>query len=204
MKEYPTIGREIIRGEPFYLFVKYDGSSLRATYSRKQGFYKFGSRHCLLGEDNILLGEGIELFKNKYEKDLSDIFKRDKYDQATVFFEFFGENSFAGNHMQEPHDVILFDVAPYKRGILYPREFIKTYGNLDIPKMVYYGNITTDIELTIRESRLSNISFEGCVAKAHGKGKTLEPRMFKIKTNAWLDKLKSFCKDNINLYNKLL
>ena len=117
MKEYPSIAN-VVQNIPVYAFDKIDGSNIRAEWSRKKEFYKFGSRHRLLGDDDPLLGEAIEIINNKYHDDLSRIFVNQRHERCIVFFEFYGANSFAGNHCDEPHDVKLIDVNPYKKGIL--------------------------------------------------------------------------------------
>jgi hypothetical protein len=43
MKTYPSISRDIV-GQPIYAFDKLDGSNIRAEWSKKNGFHKFGSR----------------------------------------------------------------------------------------------------------------------------------------------------------------
>ncbi len=41
-----------------------------------------------------------------------------------MFYEFAGQNSCFGNHVEtDDHKVWLIDANPYKRGILPPREF---------------------------------------------------------------------------------
>lgn len=126
MKEYPSIPREIDRDLLVYAFDKLDGSNIRAEWSRKTGFYKFGSRTVLIDEKSSL-GEAIGLIRNKYEKGLSKVFRDQRLERAICFFEFFGPNSFAGFHHPEPHDVVLIDVNPHKKGIDPPVDFICTY-----------------------------------------------------------------------------
>lgn len=108
MKQYPSITAEIRYDIPVLAFNKLDGSNIRAEWTKKQGFFKFGIRTRLLGTDEKPLGEAIELIKNKYEKDLHDIFVKDRCEKIVCFFEFFGPSSAFGQHLEtEDHDVIL-------------------------------------------------------------------------------------------------
>lgn len=111
-----------------------------------------------------------------------------------------GENSFAGFHRLEKHDVILFDVNPYKKGILSPNEFVKYFGHLDIPKIVHQGRVGKEFHDNVKNSRVEGVIFEGVVCKGKRKNQT---HMFKIKTDAWLNKLRSYCKDDEKLFERL-
>ena len=149
------------------------------------------------------LGEAISLVKNKYENDISKVCIENKWEEATCFFEFYGPNSFAGRHEKENHTVTLFDVNPYKDGILNPHEFLKYFGHLETPHVLYLGKITEDFINSVKDSTLPGISFEGVVCKGANDKKTKMPIMFKIKTKAWLNKLKTYCKDDISLFETL-
>lgn len=125
MKTYPTISREIVR-QPIYAFDKLDGSNIRAEWSRKRGFYKFGSRGCLVGQDNPLLGKAQSLVETKYADDLNSIFRRQRWNKAVAFFEYYGPNSFAGVHEEtDDHTVTLIDINYEKRGIMEPPRISK-------------------------------------------------------------------------------
>ena len=104
MKEYPSIGREVV-GSPIYAFDKLDGSNIRAEWSRKKGFYKFGKRRGLVGQDDPLLGEAQGLVESSWAEELSKRFRAQRWDKALAFFEFWGDNSFAGNH--EDEDIVM-------------------------------------------------------------------------------------------------
>ena len=203
MKEYPPIQREIVNC-PIYAFDKKDGSNIRSEWNRKQGLYKFGSRNRLLGEDQPFLTEAPDIIRNKYEKDLSDIFRKERFERVICFFEFWGPNSFAGTHIQEPHDVTLFDVNPHKKGILDPAAYLKLFGHLDICKLLYRGNCNSEFVELVRSGQLGGMTFEGVVCKAKNPKNTPMPIMFKVKNRAWVEKLKECCKGNDQLFNTLL
>jgi len=171
MKQYPIMTAEIRRGLPIYAFNKLDGSNIRAEWSRKNGFYKFGSRKVLIDKTHPL-GEAEKLIRDA------------RFDQAIVFFEFFGR------HTEEEHDVVLFDANPYKKGILPPADFLKLVGHLDVPPVLYRGNVTQEFEQSVLNSTLDGMGFEGVVCKAKNPKRTPMPVMFKIKSRAWRERLR--------------
>jgi hypothetical protein len=175
-------------------FDKYDGSNIRAEWTRKRGWDKFGSRKVLMDETHPL-GDAIDIFLNTYGDDLEKIFKKDKLfrncQNVTVFGEYFGPNSFAGWH--DPNDekeIVMFDVSIHKKGMMSPRDFVKMFGHLKIPKIIYEGNFNESFIQDVKDGKYSVI--EGIVAKGnlpHGR----PPHnlwMAKVKTKTWLDKLK--------------
>lgn len=98
---------------------------------------------------------------------------------------------------------ILFDVNPFKKGIMEPNEFINLFGELGIPKVLYYGKANSFFEEAVRRSELDGMTFEGVICKAKNPQRTPLPVMFKIKSHAWLKQLKEFCKDDESLYKEL-
>jgi len=200
MKTYPTIPAEI-QNTRIIAFQKLDGSNIRVEWSRKKGFYKFGTRRRLLDEAELPVGEAIGIVRTKYEKDLSDIFTKLRVQNAICFLEFWGEHSAFGQHTDEPHDVTLFDVNLYKQGIMFPKEYLKTFGHLDIAEVLYEGNCNSGFVDSVRDGSLPGLGSEGVVCKAPGHHK--QPVMFKIKMSAWFDRLKEYCKGNEKLFNEL-
>jgi len=204
MKHYPSITKEIRHDIDIYAFDKLDGSNIRAEWNSKKGFYKFGTRSTLIDEKSEPFGMAIPLVKNKYEAELTKIFQANKWTEVVCFFELYGKNSFAGQHIfTEPLDVVLLDVSPFKKGILPPTQFVNLFGHLDIPKILYHGKVTTELFDLIKQSTLPNMTFEGCVCKGESDTKANPPIMFKIKSRAWLDKLKAYCNGNESLFDKL-
>ena len=203
MKQYPHIDSPPRSDTPIIAFDKLDGSNIRAEWNRKSGFYKFGRRHGLLDDSTPFLKEAEPLFLEKYGDDLSRIFKEQRYESAVAFFEFFGPNSFAGYHCDEPHEVVLFDIDVYKKGLLAPREFLDLVGDLHIPKVLYSGNCNQPFIASVRNNTLEGITFEGVVCKGARERKTGMPVLFKLKTQQWYDKLKAHCGPDSKLYNQL-
>lgn len=203
MNRYPTINRQIDRGKTIFAFDKLDGSNIRAEWSKKRGFYKFGSRRELIGPTHWL-GESIDIIRSRHEALLDKVFREERYERALCFFEFYGKHSFAGNHEDEEHTVVLLDVNPYKRVMLGPKNFLGLFGHLDIPKILYTGKANKEFEELVRTSKLPHVTFEGVVCKGEPNRKAGLPVMFKIKSNAWLAKLKNFCGEDKKLFNSLL
>lgn len=205
MKEYPSIERGYIaKGVPIYAFDKIDGSQIRAEWSRKRKFSKFGTRGQLIGLEDKEFGEGARLVLSKYERDLHDIFTKERYERVMCFFEFWGKNSFAGRHQNEEHDVALFDIGPHKKGILPPREFLRLTEGLDRVKLLYHGNANEPFIEMVKSRTLEGMTFEGVVCKAQEMKTYGIPIMFKIKSNDWIEKLKNYCKGDNLLFDKLL
>lgn len=201
MKQYPSI--------PFYheckddthvqilAFNKEDGSNFRAEYDRKKGFWKFGTKTRLVGKDEYPFGEGIELVLNKYEDAMALVFEKLQVQKAIAFFEFLGPNSFCGVHASEPHDVILLEVDIPRKGFILPREFVKLFGHLHIPSVVYDGPFNQEFVENVKTSTLPGMAFEGVVCKGpKSKRYPGYPVMFKVKSDAWIARLRSLCKDD--------
>lgn len=205
MKEYPSISKEIRGDIPIFAFDKLDGSNIRAEWSKKQGFYKFGTKTRLLGPDDPVLGSAIDLICQTYGDGLGQVFSKKKYDRVICFFEYYGSKSFAGQHdISEPHQVTLFDVNPYKQGIMEPNAFIDTFGHLGIPKVLYYGNANSFFVEDVRSRKLEGMTFEGVICKAKNDKKTVMPIMFKIKSLEWCTRLREHCKGDEHLFNQLV
>ncbi len=204
MKSYPSITKEIRHDIYIYAFDKLDGSNIRAEWNSKKGFYKFGTRTQLIDEKTMPFGRAIPLLKEKWEADLAMVFKEQGWKDALCFFEYWGEDSFAGTHnFEKPMNLTLIDVNPYKEGIMPPTEFIKLFKHLDIPKVCYEGHVSVELFDKVKQSTLEGMTHEGVVCKGANDKKTKMPIMFKIKSQAWLDRLREYCKGDESLFNKL-
>jgi hypothetical protein len=204
MKHYPSITKEIINSIDIYAFDKLDGSNIRAEWNSKRGFYKYGTKNQLIDISTKPWGQYIQTLNDKYATSLSQVFKDQKWKDTICFFELWGANSFAGGHnFQEELTLTLFDVNPYKHGILEPHQFIQFFGHLDIPKVLYTGKVSTELFDQVKQSTLPGMTFEGVVCKGSSLNNAHMPTMFKIKSGAWLEKLRLHCKNNDKLFSML-
>lgn len=204
MKFYPSITKEIRHDIPIYAFDKIDGSNIRAEWNSKRGFYKFGTRNQMIDDKTEPFGRAIPLLRKKYEQDLVKVFQDQNWKDAMCFFEYWGPSSFAGTHnFEEEMDITLIDVNPYKQGILEPARFIELFGHLDIPKVCYHGYVTTELFDLVKQSKLPGMSLEGVVCKGASDTNAKMPIMFKIKSKAWLEKLREYCRGDDKLFERL-
>ena len=213
MKPYPSIPHayqlsEIIHDGDVIIFDKLDGSNIRVEWNKKKGFYKFGTRHHLLDETDPVLGPAISLFANEISDSLGAILEKQKYESAVCFFEYHGPNSFAGMH--HPSDVktlTLLDVSPYKVGIINPSDFIQIFSDLELPNVLYQGLFdkekASEIFYKVVNGTLPGMGFEGIIGKIDSGRKNIPPKMFKVKSQGWLNLLKRKCGDDVSLFDTL-
>ena len=173
MKQYDKLYyyKPELMGEQVWAFDKLDGQSMRFEANFNRGFYKFGSRTQMVSSKDEQFGAAVDMFMEKYSENLMYTFGR-KYNQDrtakfTVFCEYVGPNSFAGRHVPgETKDLVLFDVWIYKKGWVKPQKFIDNFGHLDIPNLVYQGELTDEFILDIQESKgPTEVNF--CLIKGH-------------------------------------
>lgn len=208
MKAYHTIEKNVYDylGQHVFGFDKIDGSNFRAEWNRKlskksaftNGFGKFGTRTETIKNAHNPFTEAVNIFMDKYSAPMDKIFCEDKtfrgIDTITVYGEFFGEHSFAGQHdWDEEHDVVIFDMFLYKKDFLKPRDFIDIFSSLDTPKLVTQGLL----DVRMIEDILSNIYGlkEGLVLKGVIENKVF---MTKLKTLDWLTKVRTKYGENSN------
>lgn len=206
MKKYPSISRDILRNVDIFAFDKLDGSNTRAEWNAKRGFYKFGARSRLVDDSDPLLGRMPGVFLEKYGQDLDKLFRKKGWSHVVAFCEFWGPNSFAGQHdPDEQQTVTLIDLAVDKRGILPPSQFIQVAHFVeDIAECLYWnGKANKVFESEVRNRELPGMTFEGVVCKAKGQYPG-RPVMFKIKSNAWIQCLREHCKGDERRFRELL
>lgn len=200
MIEYPHIEywNKGILGAPVIGFDKLDGQNLRFEWSKKRGWYKFGSRTSMFDRTHPEFGKSIDVFINKYEADLNKVFREKKYRDIRgfiAFCEWCGPNSAYGLH--DPTDIldtILLDIMPTDRDgtFIEPREFVKDFGHLDIPKVIYDGNLNKQFVKDVREGKYQVKEGVMCKGVQQNKGGR-RVWIVKTKTNAWLDGLRNRC-----------
>lgn len=199
MKQYPSIPGKITKTN-VWAFDKLDGSNIRAEWSRKKGFYKFGSRNRLIDENDLQFGEAVHLIEQQQDV-LEAIFQKHGWERTVAFFEYWGENSFAGSHEDEDHKVTLIDVNVYKRGMIEPQQFVQMFGDrVEIPNVLHKGVINEQLITDVKNGTLDGMTFEGIVCKFKHKNAM---KMFKVKNREWINKLKDKCDGNDALFRRL-
>lgn len=218
MKQYPSIENSSkAPREKCHIFVKYDGSNLRFEWSKKRGWYKFGTRTQMFGESNATFGISIPLFLTKYGDDFVKSFSHKDFrgvDSFVVFMEFFGSKSIAGwhdaDHVADPKDVVPFDVIPHKKGFLAPNEFLDHFGHLDVAELIGTGSLNESLIKSVRDGNFEEVDFrskrsivtsvpEGVICKG---GSRHDLWMCKIKSNAYFDEIKKRFPANWNDYSE--
>lgn len=207
MKQYPSIfNSSKAPRQNCYAWVKYDGSNLRAEFSRKRGWYKFGTRKLMFDETSPVFGPAIPFFLQKYGDELPKVFKHKDFrgvDSFIVFAEWFGAKSFAGLHEpDDPKDLVLFDVNPITKGMLGPKQFLDYFGHLPVAEHIYTGNLNEELIQNVKASNFEFLDFrskydiktevpEGIICKGTQKDKTGNYWMCKIKTEAYFQELRN-------------
>lgn len=186
MKHYPSISRTPIYGKG-HVFDKLDGSNIRAEWNPKKGFYKFGSRKLLIGSESIL-AESVPLIE-KLNDTLGGVFRSCKWESTVCFFEFLGPSSFAGQHTAEEHRVVLLDVDVYKQGLLDTSKLLSLFASKVETPALLGTNFTKEMEEEVRAGTLEGMSFEGVVVKLPVMKRWSPPEMFKVKSQAWIDRV---------------
>ena len=162
---YPKIpGSSAAPLEPCIAFEKYDGTNLHWVWDRELGWYGFGMRRNRydLDDDGIAafdlnhpgLPDAVSLFRQDFAEVLEEIFlNHPNYTatEITVFTEYFGPNSFAGEHQaDDPKQLVLFDVET-NEGIVPPEQFLNDFSELSIARVVYRGKLTGKFATQVRE-----------------------------------------------------
>lgn len=215
LKHYDSIPRVqddgTLLGEDVWAFNKLDGQNFCVNYSTKtKDFKNFGSRTVMVDETSDQFGDTVRFFKNsnlplvlkeiiKNNSGKGKIFKG--IEEITFYFEWYGENSFAGKHQNgdEMH-LALIDVFLKKKGYIEPKDFFKIFcqdERIETPDLIYHGKLTKTFIKDIWNNKVGNANAqfpsvkEGVVCKNSHllKGQRL-PKV-KFKTKWWIDKLHS-------------
>jgi hypothetical protein len=200
MKSYWSIPGpyEAPENEHCLAFYKYDGSNLRFEWSKKRGWYKYGTRRRLFDAADPEYGRAIELFQNRYADALHKTFTTHKdyknRDQIVAFCEFYGEDSFAGYHnFDKPFEVMLIDIEIHKKGFVLPRQFVDDFSHVTKAPLVYEGPFNEYFIEGVQNNKLGYTLKEGVVAKGTITGRNPQHSLWfsKVKTNWWFEELKN-------------
>lgn len=183
-------------------FEKIDGTNIHWDWQEDK-FVSFGTRRdsfLLDGECKEFDSAHPELANISYNsqyflQQLEFLLTDSKIKTATIFTEYAGPNSFAGQHVEKENKSCTVIDAVFDQQLLWPEEFITTFKNLPIPKIIFKGKYTGQLELDVYNSKY-DIN-EGVVVKGVIKNKVY---MHKIKTKAYLEKLKNKLPDEYNSY----
>ena len=214
MKHYDSIPRiqddGSLRGDMVVGYNKLDGQNFCATYNcRKKTWGPYGSRTVTVDENSEQFGDTVKFFNNSgYKEILEKIIKdhsgkKDIFtgiEEITFFFEWYGENSFAGKHQEgDEMRLALIDVFLKKKGYMEPREYYNLFkdSGIEIPELIYTGPLNSDIvekiqnnDWTQPDTVFPNVK-EGVVFKRSTIMKGQRRPSVKVKTKWWLEKLHS-------------
>jgi hypothetical protein len=186
-------------------FEKYDGTNLHWMWDREIGLHAFGTRRDRFDLDELGITQfnaahpGMEtassLFFGNLAEQLAHIFReRLRYmtSQMVVFTEYLGPESFAGLHKRDDtKQLVLLDVQT-ENGFVPPSQFVDDFCDVPCARVVYRGKLTGKFANDVREGRFHVA--EGVVCK--GGDEFGNVWMVKIKTNAYMAKLKQAFKED--------
>lgn len=211
MKHYNSIPRiqddGTLKGETVWGFNKLDGQNFCASYNcKKKQWANYGSRTVTVDENSEQLGDAVKFFKaSKYGEILENIIAENSkkkgvfngIDEITFFFEWYGEQSFAGKHVEgDDMHLALIDVFLKKKGYIEPNIFWKLFSDcgIEVAQLVYVGSLDYDIISQIQKitdiDNPLNIK-EGVVFKRSTLMKGQQRPSVKVKTAWWINKLHS-------------
>lgn len=211
MKHYNSIPNikedKSLIGENICAFNKLDGQNFCVRYSAKNKcFNMFGSRTQNVDETSEQFGEAVTFFKQNIADKLLPIILENSgkkglfngINEITFFFEWYGDNSFAGFHQKGDNlRLSLIDVFLKKKGYIEPKDFISIFvnSNIETPDVIYQGKLDRVFITTIQNNVYTdegclfpNVK-EGVVCKRSTRLQGQYLPMVKIKTKWWIDKL---------------
>lgn len=214
MKHYDSIPRVqddgTLKSEMVWGFNKLDGQNFCVTYKPKHKIWgPYGSRTRTVDENDEQFGQTVKWFQDSnYKPILENLVANNRgkkqvlngIDEITFFFEWYGENSFAGRHQEgdEMH-LALIDVFLKKKGYMEPKDYYQIFNDhgVELPELVYTGPLSSEIIERVRENDWTqegadfpNVK-EGVVFKRSTMMKGQRRPSVKVKTKWWLDKLHS-------------
>lgn len=214
MKHYDSIPRiqddGTLKGDMVVGYNKLDGQNFCVTYNcRKKTWGPYGSRTVSVDENSEQFGNTVKFFNNSSYKDiLGNIIKEysgkgnifNGVEEITFFFEWYGDNSFAGKHREgDKMHLALIDVFLKKRGYIEPKSYEMCFRNcgIELPDLIYSGPLNIDIiervqknDWTMSDCWNPNVH-EGVVFKRTTLMKGQRRPSVKVKTKWWLDTLHS-------------
>jgi hypothetical protein len=185
-----------------YAFEKLDGTNMHWTWDPDIGWLGFGTRrtHFTLNKDGIAdfiqthpeLAEAPGIFNEVLRDKLTmRLCQNSSYhlNHIIIFTEFYGPNSFAGNHFEEDvksnsQKLTIIDVS-INKVLIPPKQFIDDFNQFDIAKLIYSGKYSGQFAEDLKNGKY-NVN-EGVVVKGIVDGEVF---MTKIKTKTYLKRLR--------------
>lgn len=195
-------------GEEVWAFNKLDGQNFGVKYNaRTKKFSDYTSRKCNVDETHPQFGGAVVYFKEHYLNLLLDIINKNSgkgglfngVDEIMFFFEWYGDNSFAGFHKEgEELRLALIDVFMKKKGYIEPKSFYNIFclnDEIHTPELIYKGVLNQEFIKSINENdwtlpdcKYPNVK-EGVVIRRSTMMKGQRMPKAKAKTKWWIDKL---------------
>jgi hypothetical protein len=192
--QYPKIPFSIEHANPNCIgFLKYDGTNVGVEWTDKERFTKFTLRKRLLDPLDPQFGPVVDHIHSSWDS-LSQRLSTLRLGRVTVFGEYWSEETFAGNHLSltKPQDRIWtpFDIYVHEKDrFVGPMQFVEIMDGLSAAQAVFRGKFTGQIAEDVRHGKFTTPSVtEGVIFKGDYKG---TPWAFKIKTNAYLERLQT-------------
>ena len=194
-------------------FKKYDGTNLHWVWERELGWYAFGTRRDRfdldasgINEFNVAhpgLEEASSLFIESFAEPLTKALQEHGHlesSQVIAFTEFLGPNSFAGRHKSvDPKQLVLIDVQTDHQFVA-PQTFVKQFEGLPIAEVIYQGKLTGKFATAVREGEYGVAEGVVCKGVTQGSSQKMGSKgqvwMVKIKTNAYMKRLKDLFANN--------
>lgn len=185
-------------------FEKLDGTNIHFVYQNGV-CTEFGTRRDRFSMSTIGLLEFIEahpgletvIDDRDFIITIDNHMSKIKAEQVILFMEYCGVKSFAGTHQPRDDKKLYLIDAQVEGKILSPESFLKMFAGLErhIPKIVYKGKYTGQFVEDVRRGKYTVT--EGVVCKGVVDGTV---HMVKIKTNAYMKRLKDHFKDDWKNY----
>lgn len=195
MINYPTIPGEHDApkyfGEYTFVFYKYDGTNIRVEIDIKSKKCKFFTKSTQFDQTHMIYGKFLEIFNIYFDTILKMLYEEKLFSSQKVnlYFEFFGDRSFAGGHFSDDKmQIRLFDIQDCNGCFLPPKRFVdlsEKYKDIPFAELIFSGLLDENIVNSIKSNNYN--LFEGAVLKGSSNKKVW---MFKIKTEEYKEKLK--------------
>jgi len=211
MRQYDSIpfgNAKTFGSGPWMVFDKLDGSNLRVEVHTKKGnFTKWGSRKVLMDVSNEanILTKAVGIFESHYEAATILQYLRtfSKNSLFTLYFEFVGLQSFAGQHEEDDtHELRLLDIWEEKRGFIPSSDLTRAFPLFVPNSLGTIFELGAEFLAAVQGGTLEGMGMEGVILK-HPNLRTYNsknPRMMKIKRSDWIQKVQAKHKNDWQEY----